>query len=661
MLGASKYRSDIDGLRAVAVLSVLFFHAEFSSFAGGFVGVDVFFVISGYLITRLIVEEIDKTGSFKFRNFYIRRFKRLFPALFVMLLACFITAYFIFSPQHFERLSSVLLLSLVSLSNIFFWNEAGYFGTDSAFKPLLHTWSLSVEEQFYFFWPPLLYFLFVRAKKYRPVIILFGVGLTSFMLNIFLFDQDSYLRQKLSLSLFSESGKSESAAFFLMPFRIFEFVIGGMLVWFSSEQTKKNYINTLLAAIGMVLIIIAVFKFNEETAFPSFNALLPCLGAALIIFSGGGRYTGLLLSNKLMVGIGKLSYSLYLVHWPIIVFYKYWKFDDLSTVEKYSLCVISFIAAFLLNMLVEKPFRYFQFDKTDRSNKIALIGSLGLVAGLCITSAHVWKSEGWAWRLPHEIRDALSQDWNNQSNQTQKIAKELAIKDVDAGTDKRILFLGDSFMGDLVGAMSAPLEKQGFVIDAFNFDDQCLPYLDNYGADIPKPNVNKCSPVFNKISKLEKKLADVDLIVFHSRWQSKNIKFLEEFLDFCNEFSNKECPLIVLGSRAEWLHVPTMVSKMHSRFDVTSVNSLAYNKRLIWRYHKHRKALEHHTKKLAIPYIDLVNKMCSDTNAECQILDGQKNILIYDHGHWTLAGQAYYGNLIADSSEFKLAVAQVLE
>ncbi len=150
---ASKYRSDIDGLRAVAVLSVLFFHAEFEFFAGGFLGVDVFFVISCYLITRLIVTEIETTGTFGFRSFYVRRFRRLFPALFAMLLGTFIIAFFLFSPQHLERLSGVLLLSIVSLSNIFFWNEAGYFGTGTEFKPLLHTWSLSVEEQFYLIWP----------------------------------------------------------------------------------------------------------------------------------------------------------------------------------------------------------------------------------------------------------------------------------------------------------------------------------------------------------------------------------------------------------------------------------------------------------------------------------------------------------------------------
>lgn len=658
--GASKYRSDIDGLRAVAVLSVLFFHAEFSAFAGGFVGVDVFFVISGYLITRLIVEEIDKTGSFKFKDFYIRRFKRLFPALFVMLFLSFICAYLLFSPQHFERLSKVLLFSLVSFSNIFFWNEAGYFGTESAFKPLLHTWSLSVEEQFYFFWPPLLYLLFVRGKKYRPVVVLLAVGLFSFLLNIILFNEENYLGQKMNISMFSENGKSESAAFFLMPFRIFEFVLGAMLVWFTLDGAKERLINSVLFVIGLVLIIIAVFQFSEETAFPSYNALLPCLGAAIVIYAGPGRYTRVLLSNRLMVGIGKLSYSLYLVHWPIIVFYKYWKFDALTTTDKYLLCVVSFLFAFFLNKFVEKPLRYSKLTRVTRSSRLAIVGSCAVVAGLFLTSMHVWNNGGWAWRLPHEIRHALSQDWNNQSKQTQKIAKELAIKHVDAGKNKRILFIGDSFMGDLVGAMSVPMENKGFVIDAFNFDDQCLPYLNNYGADIPKSNINKCSPVFKKISLLEKKLVNVDVVVFHSRWQSKNIKHLEDFLRFCDKFANKKCPLVVLGSRAEWLHVPTMVAKMHSRFDISSVNSLAYNKRLVWRYHKHRKALEHHTRKLAIPYVDLVSKMCSDTDAQCQILDRQKNILIYDHGHWTLAGQSYYGNLIADSGEFKMALAKAL-
>ena len=162
----SNYRPDIDGLRALAVLCVIFYHLGFESFSGGYVGVDVFFVISGYLITNLIVDEVKETKSFNFANFYVRRARRLFPALFFTCLLSFIFAFLLFSPLHFDRFGGALTSTMMSISNFFFWNESGYFNASSDFKPLLHTWSLSVEEQFYFLWPATLVFLLIRASKW---------------------------------------------------------------------------------------------------------------------------------------------------------------------------------------------------------------------------------------------------------------------------------------------------------------------------------------------------------------------------------------------------------------------------------------------------------------------------------------------------------------
>ena len=162
------------------------------------------------------------------------------------------------------------------------------------------------------------------------------------------------------------------------------------------------------------------------------------------------------------------------------------------------------------------------------------------------------------------------------------------------------------------------------------------------------------------LSLLEKKLYFADVVIFHSRWQSKNVIYLKDFIGFCSKHSEKKCPLIVIGSRVEWVHVPTMVSKMHSRFEVNSVNSVAYSKKYISYYLEHRDALMRRAEELSIPHVDLVSIMCDDSEAQCRVLDDQKNILIYDHGHWTISGQDYYGEMIANSTDFQLALRSVL-
>ena len=181
---STKYVAGIDGLRAIAVMTVLLFHAGLSAFGGGYVGVDVFFVISGYLITNLITDEVKRTGTFSYKTFYARRVRRLFPALLATILFTFVFAVLMFTPQHFQRLGGEVISSIFSVSNFFFWNESGYFNTASEFKPLLHTWSLSVEEQFYLFWPIALAFLLKRkSKKAATTAIIIG-GITSLFLNI---------------------------------------------------------------------------------------------------------------------------------------------------------------------------------------------------------------------------------------------------------------------------------------------------------------------------------------------------------------------------------------------------------------------------------------------------------------------------------------------
>jgi len=331
------YRPDIDGLRAFAVLCVVFFHAGFTAFSGGFIGVDVFFVISGFLITRLIRGEAGK-GAFSYAHFYLRRARRLLPALFFVYILCYIFAYLLFIPEHFERFGKSLLASVFSVSNIYFWSEADYFDTEAIFKPLLHTWSLSIEEQFYMFWPVSFLFLLKQRKAWLAPLMIVIAGIVSLVLN----------------PIFAEH---RAAIFYLIPFRIFEFCIGALTVWIAAMRPRKEIILEPLLLLGLGMILYPAMGYTKDMVFPSFNALLPCIGTAVVIYSGQAKWCGALLRNRLMVFIGLISYSLYLTHWPVIVFYKYYRFEAISLWETWSVLFLSFLLSAIMYYFIESPWR----------------------------------------------------------------------------------------------------------------------------------------------------------------------------------------------------------------------------------------------------------------------------------------------------------------
>lgn len=332
-----QYRPEIDGLRAWAVLAVLLYHFDFSLFSGGFTGVDIFFVISGFLITQNIMADIG-CGSFSFARFYARRVKRLFPALYVTLLLTLICGYLLFTPGHYKGLGTSLLCSVLSAANILFWKEAGYFDTAAEFKPLLHTWSLAVEEQFYLVWPALLLALSKLGRKWLLLFLLLSSAVSVYW-------AERWLKT------------DPSGAFFLTPFRLAEFACGAALVWLPRFQPRNSLLLEPLLGLGFFCIGWGVFAFSKQTAFPGLHALIPCFGAALAICSGQARFLGRLLRNPLAVGIGLISYSLYLIHWPLLIFYKYWKYSELVLKERLVLLLATFLAAWLSWRFVEQPFR----------------------------------------------------------------------------------------------------------------------------------------------------------------------------------------------------------------------------------------------------------------------------------------------------------------
>ena len=330
-----KYRADIDGLRAVAVLPVVFYHFQIAPFTGGFVGVDIFFVISGYLITSLIQHE-TANGALSLVRFYERRARRILPALFLMMLATTALAGTILFPQDVMNYSRSLIATTLFGSNLYFWSTVEYFDIVAERKPLLHTWSLAVEEQFYLLYPAL-FWLLRGASQLKLVHVVAAIFLVSLGASIW----------ALRFAPVSD--------FYLLPFRAWELMLGAMLALTPIKSSGR--ISTALAWSGLALLLFSIFAFSVDTPFPGEYALLPCIGAACVIYAGPQTIVGRVLSLRPVVFTGLISYSLYLWHWPLLIFARYVVLRDLLLWEKLALILLSGMVATLSWAYVEKPFR----------------------------------------------------------------------------------------------------------------------------------------------------------------------------------------------------------------------------------------------------------------------------------------------------------------
>ena len=331
-----KYRAEIDGLRALAVVPVIFFHASFDFVSGGFVGVDIFFVISGYLITTIIINDIEK-NCFSFYNFYERRARRILPALFFLMLVCIPFAWAWMVPGQMKDFSQSLFAVSLFASNFLFWKESGYFDAAVDEKPLIHTWSLAVEEQYYVFFPIFLFFIW-RFGKNRVFWIIALMALTSFIL--------------------SEWGwrNKNTANFFLSPSRAWEILAGSISALIVQKTGVKK--NEIISLLGLICIFYSFIFYDETTPFPSIYTLIPVTGVVLvIIFADQHTLVAKFLSTKLLVGLGLISYSAYLWHQPLFAFARIRLLNEPSNFIKMLIIVFSLIIAFFSWKFIEKPFR----------------------------------------------------------------------------------------------------------------------------------------------------------------------------------------------------------------------------------------------------------------------------------------------------------------
>ena len=494
------YKPQIDGLRAISVIAVILYHVElfyndFKIFSGGFIGVDIFFVISGYLITSLIIKEINETNSFSLINFYKRRSKRILPALFVMILISIIFAWNYLTPNSFIQYSKSIISSAFFFSNYFFYLEGLVYNAEgSLLKPLLHTWSLSVEEQFYIFFPLLL----ICVTKF------FNKNFFTLFLILFI--------SSLSISILTTSQNSVFS-FFSTLSRVWEFIAGSLLAYLEIKKNKIEMINkNYCSYLGFFLIFFSLFYFDNDSIHPSFLTLVPIIGAFLIIASSNSNnLINKILSNFIFVKIGLISYSLYLWHFPILAFARN-RGKVISDFDKLELIGLTVILSLLFYFLVEKPFR-----KKNFIFKFFSIIILSFVSFFAFFTYQSIKTKGFENRLHVFLK------------KTQRVLLEHAIEDKNGmcfdrikdfcnfneNSKRNVILVGDSHMG----VLSDNLHKRTKF--------KKLNYISmNRGGCIYLPN-------FKKINKKDKQET------FNCTLESK--KVIDELI------SNKPNSIIVLG------------------------------------------------------------------------------------------------------------------
>ena len=457
-----RYRPEIDGLRALAVLAVVLFHAEFGC-PGGYVGVDVFFVISGFLITSLIWKDLEN-GRFSMINFWERRARRIVPALVVVTLATLAAGWFLLSPPDFKSLGQASAAQAVFMANVHYWRDTGYFGGAAAEKPLLHTWSLAVEEQFYLIVPILMWLMFfLRALRTRKgvIFLLFLGWLLSFALSVY------------GMAL------SPGFTFYMLPTRAWELLTGSLFAFigFPLALAKRQYVRETLAFVGLALIAIPIFVYTLKTPFPGPLALPPCLGAALFIWANKRgetadkdaippSFAGRCLAAKPVVFIGLISYSLYLWHWPLLAFSHYRILAPLSAGYRVSMVALGFICAVLSWKFVETPFRERRVGNSRKSvfafaaSGLALVFVLGLIC--IVRQGFPGRYSEQAQKFAAVATDTSDSGFNKSLNASDVRADKLVeIGVTDSKLPRTVLVWGDSHAMSALPAIDAVLKEKG--------------------------------------------------------------------------------------------------------------------------------------------------------------------------------------------------------
>jgi len=613
------YKPEIDSLRAIAVFLVILFHFELLHITGGFIGVDVFFVISGYLITNLIL--IDLQGKkFSLFEFYLRRVRRIVPALYSIIILSLIAGYFILSPIHLNRFGESGTSSGLGVSNFFAWYEDGYFDFSKLFKPLLHTWSLSVELQFYLFWPIFIFFVNKFFKKNIKIIILLVI---LFCLTFSI--------------IYSERA---TGFFYFTGFRLYEFAIGSF-IYFIKDDLKLKF-NDILFFIGISLLILASLGFSKNSIFPGYNALIPCLITSLLLLvSGNLKYFKHLFLNSFLIYMGKISYSLYLFHWPLLIFYKYISIEPLSFFEKISLILITILLSIFSHKFIELPFRRKENKKFVLSNKKLCIYFASSFFLILFISHLFISNNGFENRLSVEQKATLQRSKIENEEALEKLKKVPKVVYFEKNKSLiKTLIVGDSLGANIYYALvnnknfssnldviahSAPWAYYCFKKQ--NNRDKIARYIKHnfFKNFASKEMCNKDKIILTKL------LSSAEVIILSSRW--KKYMDFKKIINYIKE--NSSAKIIFMGRPPDFFDIPTLYFKFDK--DLNYVAKLKRNPKVDVLNNKIKKI----TQILNVEYFDRTQLACQSD--KCTVIDNNR-LLYLDSDHWSLDGKIFFGH-----------------
>lgn len=602
-----KYRPEIDGLRAVAVIPVIFSHAGASLVSGGYVGVDIFFVISGYLITKILIDDL-KNGEFSIRHFYERRARRILPALLFVLFLCIGPAWFLMSKNEFQDFSESLLGAAFFSSNFIFWLQSGYFDTAAELKPLLHTWSLAVEEQFYIFFPVFLALFWRYRRK--------AIFISILLLAVF------------SLAL-AEVGQRyfPIANYYLAPTRIWEIFCGSIAALLVERHGVRAHQG--ISILGFFLICLAVFTYDRNTPFPGYYTILPVIGSFfLILFANENTFIGWMLSRKVFVFIGLISYSAYLLHQPIFAFTRYIYSRPEPSLMIF-LAFITFPLAYINWRFIEKPFRYTR-RLSQNQVLISAVLSMFFVALLPQLLGHAYK--------PRLESISMSQDYvETQKNERFKYVGFVC---TNKGWDNcnypekgkiNILSIGDSHEVDGYNSLYIALENS---LDQISLSSSnlggCPPYR-NIRKIVPPthPDLVKCESLNAKRFDIEY-LNSFDVIAVSTMYGWYKEKYMMEYLDFLKR--NFKGKVIVFGGTFGFSKpVPDIFAKSHDLADIESF--ITFDPRV------GEDALKRYSTQNGFLFISKIDAFCP--RSRCEFKFGN-NLLSYDQHHLSLDAVRYF-------------------
>ncbi|MCS3503720.1 peptidoglycan/LPS O-acetylase OafA/YrhL [Bradyrhizobium japonicum] len=614
------YRADIDGLRGISVLAVVAFHAFPDLVPGGFIGVDVFFVISGFLISGIIFDEM-RLDAFSLRAFYARRIRRIFPALVLVLTVTALIGWWSLLPQDMLRLGRQLLSSAAFVANLYFWYQSGYFSPDAQSFPLLHLWSLGVEEQFYIVWPLIL--LLLRRRPDRIFAAILVIAALSFLLNILSIDH-------------------HEANFYSPLTRAWELMLGAAVAWlvrhYPSVVTARQ--TELLRILGLLAILSTVFMFNSRMTYPGWLALVPTIGSALLVATSPEKsgVTSYLTATGPIVATGRISYPLYLWHWPLLVLAEAFKFGALTVLERGLVVTVSFILAGLTYEWVEKPIRVGLAGRA----KIASLGA-GMVA-VAVVGVTIINARGFETRFPPEIRaladvPAISRE-QRQHECFLDLKQETTFADscVEA---KRPLVLtwGDSTIAALMPGLRKRQQEVHFGLAQFNASS-CPPQL-----SVEIPGYPACrginEAVLQKIA-----LAHPDVVLMQSRGTispDDEMRALKRTFQALHELGVPH--IVLLGPAPVWKRTLagealSYFIKHHAVLPQRSANGVAN----LWDDAKMRAFANGQ----GVEYISTWDALCNAEGCLTRLSDAPTDLVIYDAHHFTEGGAIFFINKVWD-------------